>query len=269
MLHVLPEGVEGPEPEPKGRAGSKKWLYLLQRLVKDMAEVSARPRRDFTYWSIIVGTAVLAIISDFLGLMTALLGLIPEEAREAGLDQIYPVNGLKAYRARGKYHLRYPGDWLGDKSVAFSRQATIETLRQQKRVVPDAAFGPAGTSMAPAERAQSLSVVSQPVASESLEDMLGDPQAAFAGLSKETLASAGQSELLLAQTSHGKYEFEYLVTLQGEKGPFCIHCWSTVALKAGRQASELYLMTLVVPELMLTPERQQIYDKVWHSFELE
>ena len=211
----------------------------------------------------------MAIISDFLGLMTALLGLIPEEAREAGLDQIYPVNGLKAYRARGKYHLRYPGDWLGDKSVAFSRQATIETLRQQKRVVPDAAFGPAGTSMAPAERAQSLSVVSQPVASESLEDMLGDPQAAFAGLSKETLASAGQSELLLAQTSHGKYEFEYLVTLQGEKGPFCIHCWSTVALKAGRQASELYLMTLVVPELMLTPERQQIYDKVWHSFELE
>lgn len=110
-------------PGKSSRNDSSKWFYLIQRLFEDMAKVSASRRRDFTYWAVLAGAVGLAIISDFLGLMRFLLSLSPDGARRAGLDQIYPVNGLKAFQQKGKYHLQYPGDWLGDESVAFSKQA--------------------------------------------------------------------------------------------------------------------------------------------------
>ena len=254
---------------------SSKWLYLIQRLFQDMAKASASRRRDFSYWAVLAGAAALAIISDFLGIMRALLSLNPESARRAGLDQIYPVEGLKAFRESGRYQLRYPGDWLGDVSIAFSKQAAAETptLRQKKRIIPDAAFGPAGAGIASIDRAQSLSVVSQPVRSESLESLLGEPLDAFARLSEETFASSqfGQStELLLAQKEKEKYEFEYLVNVDTKKGAVRIHCWSSVAVKTRASASSrLYTMTLVVPEQMLTAESLPLFNRVWHSFELE
>jgi hypothetical protein len=240
-----------------------------------MGKAAESRRRDSTYWAVLAGSAVLAIFGDLFGIMRALLSLNPEGARQANLDEIYPVSGLKAFRQRGRYHLRYPGDWLGDESIAFSKQAAAETptLRQRKRIVPDAAFGSAGAGIAPVDRAQSLSVIVQPVPSESLQLLLGDPENAFVRLSKETFTAAqfGQSTELLSTWQDGeKYGFQYLVSVETKKGPVCIHCWSTVALRnSERSSSELYTMTLVVPEQMLTSENRQIFDQVWHSFELE
>lgn len=265
-------------PETSGSSSNKsgnKWIYLLQRLFTDMGKAAEGRRRDSTYWAILAGSAVLAIFGDLFGIMRALLSLNPEGARQANMDEIYPVNGLKAFRQRGRYHLRYPGDWLGDESVAFSKQAAAETptLRQRKRIIPDAAFGPAGAGIAPVDRAQSLSVIVQPVPSESLQLLLGDPENAFVRLSKETFTATqfGQSTELLSTEQDGeKYCFQYLVNVETKKGPVCIHCWSTVALRnSERSRSELYTMTLVVPEQMLTSENRQIFDQVWHSFELE
>ena len=249
-----------------------KWLYLFQRLFSDMAKAAEGRRRDFTYWAILGGSAILAIGGDLFGVMRALLSLNPEGARQANLDEIYPVNGLKAFRQRGRYRLRYPGDWLGDESIAFSKQAAAETptLRQRKRIIPDMAFGPAGAGIAPLDKAQSLSVIVQSVPAESLQLLLGDPASAFARLSKETFATSGQDiELLSAERDDEKYDFEYLVNVETKKGPVRIHCWSTVALRKSKKSNELYTMTLVVPEQMLTAENRQIFDQVWHSFELE
>ncbi len=258
----------------KSAPSTNKWLYLFQRLFADMAKASEGRRRDWTYWGILLGSAVLAVIGDLFGIMRALLSLNPEGARQVGLDEIYPVNGLKAFRQKGRYHLQYPGDWLGDESIAFSKQAAAETptLRQRKRIIPDAAFGPAGGGIAPVDKAQSLSVIVQSVASESLQLLLGDPPDAFARLSKETFTSAqfGQSaELLSAQQADGKYGFEYLVRLDSKKGPVCIHCWSVVALRRSLSSGELYTMTLVVPDQMLTSGNKEMFNQVWRSFELE
>ena len=258
----------------KSAPSTNKWLYLFQRLFADMAKASEGRRRDWTYWGILVGSAVLAVIGDLFGIMRALLSLNPEGARQVGLDEIYPVNGLKAFRQKGRYHLQYPGDWLGDESIAFSKQAAAETptLRQRKRIIPDAAFGPGGGGIAPVDKAQSLSVIVQSVPSESLQLLLGDPPDAFARLSKETFTSAqfGQStELLLAQQADGKYGFEYLVRLDSKKGPVCIHCWSVVALRRSPSSGELYTMTLVVPDQMWTSGNKEMFHQVWRSFELE
>eukprot|EP00438_Fugacium_kawagutii_P007425 Skav210434 [mRNA] locus=scaffold1297:47384:48091:+ [translate_table: standard] len=235
-----------------------------------MGKTAEGPRRDFTYWAILSGSAALAIVGDLFGIMRALLSLNAEGARKAGLDEIYPVNGLKAFRQRGRYRLRYPGDWLGDESIAFSKQAAVETptLRQKKRIIPDAAFGPAGAGIASVDKAQSLSVIVQSVPSKSLKLLLGEPVSAFTRLSEETFSAAqfGQStELLVAEQDGEKYGFEYLVNIETKKGPVCVHCWSAVALREG----ELYTMTLVVPEQMLTLENKEIFKQVWHSFELE
>ena len=172
-----PEGrkVATSTPKTSGNKSSNKsgnkWLYLLQRLFTDVGKAAEGRRRDFTYWAVFAGSAVLAIFGDLFGIMRALLSLNPEGARQANLDEIYPVGGLKAFRQKGRYHLRYPGDWLGDESIAFSKQAAAETptLRQRKRIIPDAAFGPAGAGIAPVDRAQSLSVIVQLVLSESLQ----------------------------------------------------------------------------------------------------
>ena len=124
-----------------------------------MGKAAESRRRDSTYWAVLAGSAVLAIFGDLFGIMRALLSLNPEGARHANLDEIYPVSGLKAFRQRGRYHLRYPGDWLGDESIAFSKQAAAETptLRQRKRIVPDAAFGSAGAGIAPVDSTESFS----------------------------------------------------------------------------------------------------------------
>ncbi|CAE7750760.1 PPD7, partial [Symbiodinium sp. CCMP2456] len=144
-----------------------------------------------TYWGLVLGSLSLAVVSDFLGIMRLLLSLNPSGARQMGLDEVYPVEGLKTYRQRGRYRLRYPGEWLFDQSVAFSKQAAIElpTLRQKKRIVPDAAFGPAGGGLATTATAQNLSVVVQPVKAQRLEDLMGEPEEAFRKFAAETLAA--------------------------------------------------------------------------------
>ncbi|CAJ1348730.1 unnamed protein product [Effrenium voratum] len=273
----LAESQESESQEAEtGHASPKanKWLSLFQRLFRDMGGVASRPRRDFTYWSILAAAFSLAIGSDFLGIMRALLSLNPEAAREAGLDQVYPVSGLKSFRQAGRYRLRYPGDWLQDQSIAFSKQAQMErpTLRQKKRIIPDAAFGPAGGGLASPDTAQNLSVVVQAVQTQDLQALLGEPREAFQRLSAETFApdnSCRSAELLSAQLSaKNYYELEYRVSLAGSEGPV-IHCWSLVALRPSNRFGELYTMTLVVPEREVTSANRHIYDMVWHSFELE
>ncbi|CAE7225028.1 PPD7 [Symbiodinium necroappetens] len=267
----IPKGSE----QKRGKAPRNRWLNLLERLFRDLGEVSSRPRRDATYWGLVLGSLSLAVVSDFLGIMRLLLSLNPSGARQMALDEVYPVEGLKTYRQRGRYRLRYPGEWLFDQSVAFSKQAAIElpTLRQKKRIVPDAAFGPAGGGLATTATAQNLSVVVQPVKAQRLEDLMGEPEEAFRKFAAETFAAEGSgrtAQLLGAERSaRGSYELEYVVTYPDQEGTVDVHCWSVVALASSTPFSALYTMTLVSPERMLTQATRDLFRESWHSFELE
>eukprot|EP00439_Symbiodinium_sp_Y106_P029254 s2677_g3.t1 len=229
-------GIPADSDGKRGKTPRNRWLNLLERLFRDLGQVSSRPRRDATYWGLVLGSLSLAVVSDFLGIMRLLLSLNPSGARQMGLDEVYPVEGLKTYCQRGRYRLRYPGEWLFDQSVAFSKQAAIElpTLRQKKRIVPDAAFGPAGGGLATTATAQNLSVVVQPVKAQRLEDLMGEPEEAFRKLAAETLAAEGSgrtAQLLSAERSaRGSYELEYVVTYPDKEGSVDVHCWSVVAL---------------------------------------
>mmetsp|Transcript_123324 Transcript_123324/g.343448 ORF Transcript_123324/g.343448 Transcript_123324/m.343448 type:complete len:374 (+) Transcript_123324:42-1163(+) len=273
-------GRSGPKAGNSEKRGS--WEYLFKRLAKDLARYTASPRRDFTYWSIVAVSASLAVASDFLGIMRWLLSFNPEGARQAGLDRIYEVGGLKSFVQPGKYSLRYPGTWLFDQSVAFLQQAERErpTFWERRAIIPDAAFGPPGGGLAPAAQTESLSVIVQPVqGSGGLEDILGEPQQAFQKLVSQALAPAGSStsvELIGArQRSDGggdAYEFEYSLTKGSGQARMAFRAWSTVALgqKLPNPASRaLYTLTLVAPEVSLTPERRRIFEDSWHSFEVQ
>jgi len=258
-------------------------LYLFQRLWEDLAKYTATPRRDWRYWSIVLTSGGLAIASDFLGVMRFLLSLNPEAARQAGLDQVYEVGGLKSFRRPGKYELRYPGQWIFDQSVAFSQQAGIEmSLRKRRAIIPDAAFGPPGGGVASEAKRENLSVVVQPIPAPGLlEDILGNPEQAFQRLVREKLAPEGSGrsvELLSAgrrpgRTSQaGAFEFEYLVVRTLQEGKAVFHTWSAVAIgqgEPGATSRPLYTMTLVAPEASLTPERQRVFTEAWRSFEVE
>ena len=171
---------------------------------KDLGKYIASPRRDFTYWAILALSTAATIASDFLGVMRFLLSLNPEAAREAGLDQVYEVEGLKSYRRDGRYTLRYPGAYLFDQSVAFSQQAAREmkSVKSKRSVIPDAAFGPPGGGLASQVNNENLSVVVQPIPPDgSLEDLLGEPREAFEKLVRQKLAPEGTDRQVAYQTS--------------------------------------------------------------------
>eukprot|EP00913_Durusdinium_trenchii_P024088 g22623.t1 len=153
----------------------------------------------------------------------------------------------------------------------LSARAAATMRRSEKHVgaldIP--MFSQSSGGLASIDQQQSLSVVAQRVPSESLQAMLGEPQEAFTRLLSRERPD-GETELLASRCQDGKYEFEYFVTCESKKGPVRIHCWSSIALKrAGSDSSVLYTMTLVVPELTLSPERRLLLNQVWHSFELE
>ncbi|CAE7454841.1 PPD7, partial [Symbiodinium pilosum] len=86
--------------------------------------------------------------------------------------------------------------------------------------------------------------VIQPVKSQRLEDLMGEPEEAFRKLAAETLAAEGSgktAELVSAgRTARGSYELEYLVTFPDKGSAVTIHCWSVVALAPKRPTSALY-----------------------------
>jgi len=197
------------------------------------------------------------------------------------LDQVYPVEGLKSFALAGKYRLRYPGEWLFDLSVATSKEAERErpTFRLRRAIVPDAAFGPPGGGLATAPKLENLSIVAQPVRmTEGLEELLGDPRAAFERLVRNALAPEGSDktvEIIFAGQRQGEfsmvYEFEYVLTKPSKDGLARLHTWSAVTLGRASSAQaatrQLYTMTIVAPESGLTWERRQLFETSWRSFD--
>lgn len=158
----------------------------------------------------------IVLAGNLFGATSALLSsAAPEEARNAKLDVLYPIGGLK--RCLGSsYEFVYPEQWLADQTVARERAARREeqsglvlpSLSRKRRPLPSAAFGPPGT-----QGEENVSVIVSPGSPLGVETF-EDPQKSAQELIQLVVpALSGLSVQLLSagQRLHKYLDIEYVV----------------------------------------------------------
>jgi len=249
---------------------------------------SLSPFRLVSYVALVVA---LALGSNFLGTTTNLLTLAPEATkntfRSTGLDQLFPVDGLKKYAYRDSncaYQFLYPEQWLADQRIEREKAMARElpqSLHEKRAeqlggVIPQAAFGPARS-----DGRENISLIkSKVMPGFTLRGTLGTPSDAAEKLLSTVIAppTSGKRYTLLSayeDQRNGKpaYVFEYTIQKDTEGGAdnrkippdFFIHTISVIMTKNG---DDLYTLTAIAPESVWV-ERGPIVKKMADSFELE
>jgi len=158
-----------------------------------------------------------------------------------GLDQVYPVNGMKRYVQAGDFDFVYPKEWVQDTAVAYFKQTmnakTLDYSMRGKSVgntpIPDAALGPSD-----GDGRENISVIkSNVLPGFSMQTTLGPPQDAAEKLLSTTIAPQGsnkQASLIRAveREADGSYVFEFIVQGIDSKGrAFEAHNLSVIAFR--------------------------------------
>jgi len=132
------------------------WTYVFGKpgeLDRDLARLGTSRQR---FLRINLTALLFALATNFLGLTSALLSLLPDlqglYVIPADLTLFFPVKGWKRYTGEGAFELIYPVKWLADQAVVLATQARgvedrmMTVPRNRNRVSSSvqtaAAFGP-------------------------------------------------------------------------------------------------------------------------------
>lgn len=261
------------------RAGQKEsvdpWTWVFGKpgeLRRDLGMLNTSPEAILLsgFLAIVIGLA-----ANLWGETEFFLAVIPEAgrvARDAKLDSIYAVEGLRGYYT-DEYSLRYPSTWLFDQRIALAKFGQTDpgapllssngrrNLPARAGVLPDAAWGPAGGGQRPAKERENLSVVRQLLPPKpdgspvELQETLGPPEESLQKLLIEKIAPGGtkrSAEALRAavvRKASGNVHYEYEWRTRFDAG-FALRSYSSVAVGAPNEKNQriLYTLTAVLPE---------------------
>lgn len=262
----------------KADADVDPWTFVFGKpgeFQRDLGLLNTSPERFATAGILAVVIGLAANLWGETELLLTLFAPAGETAVQLKLDQLYAVDGVRAYYG-DEYEARFPSGWLLDQRVAMAKfgaggASPDDYFRSGQKPrsptagkLPDAAWGPAGGGDKPLRERENLSVLKQLLAARpgkkavDITEVLGEPEASLDKLLRETIAPPGgkkTAERIKAKrvskywrgTENVYYEYEWRTQFQDK---FALRTFSSAAVGPPDERGNRYLYTLtaVVPE---------------------